>query len=76
MIDFIHYFFNPNCWNIFCNRIVKRGWQFFAKVNNVFDCEHNSGGLLGEHRFDASTGAFTGNEVNPAFYAPGAPRAG
>ncbi len=52
------------------------GWQFFAKVNNVFDREYNNGGLLGEHRFDASTGAFTGNEVTPAFYAPGAPRAG
>ncbi|PPC95292.1 MAG: TonB-dependent receptor [Methylotenera sp.] len=52
------------------------GWQFFAKVNNIFDREYNNGGLLGEHRFDASTGAFTGNEVTPAFYAPGAPRAG
>jgi outer membrane receptor protein involved in Fe transport len=52
------------------------GWQLFAKVNNVFDREYNNGGLLGEHRFDASTGAFTGNEVTPAFYAPGAPRAG
>lgn len=52
------------------------GWQLFARVNNIFDREYNNGGLLGEHRFDASTGAFTGNEVTPAFYAPGAPRAG
>lgn len=52
------------------------GWQFFAKVNNIFDREYNNGGLLGEHRFDAGSGAFTGNEVTPAFYAPGAPRAG
>jgi outer membrane receptor protein involved in Fe transport len=52
------------------------GWQVFAKVNNIFDREYNNGGLLGEHRFDASTGAFTGNEVTPAFFAPGAPRAG
>ena len=57
-------------------RFANSGWQFFAKVNNVFDREYNNGGLLGEHRFDASTGAFTGNEVTPAFYAPGAPRAG
>ncbi|MES2502625.1 MAG: TonB-dependent receptor [Pseudomonadota bacterium] len=57
-------------------RFGNSGWQFFAKVNNVFDREYNNGGLLGEHRFDASTGAFTGNEVTPAFYAPGAPRAG
>ena len=52
------------------------GWQVFAKVNNIFDREYNNGGLLGEHRFDASTGAFTGNQVTPAFFAPGAPRAG
>ena len=52
------------------------GWQLFAKLNNVFDNEYNNGGLLGEHRFNASTGAFNGNEFTPAFYAPGAPRAG
>lgn len=52
------------------------GWQLFARVNNIFDREYNNGGLLGEHRFDANTGAFTGNEVTPGFYAPGAPRAG
>ncbi len=57
-------------------RFGNSGWQFFAKVNNIFDREYNNGGLLGEHRFDAGTGAFTGNEVTPAFYAPGAPRAG
>lgn len=51
------------------------GWQLFAKVNNVFDTEYNNGGLLGEHRFDSTTGAFTGNEVATPFYAPGAPRA-
>ena len=52
------------------------GWQFFARLNNVFDREYNNGGLLGEHRFDASTGQFTGNESNTnAFFAPGAPRA-
>jgi outer membrane receptor protein involved in Fe transport len=53
------------------------GWQFFAKVNNIFDREYNNGGLLGEHRFDAGTGQFTGNESDTnAFFAPGAPRAG
>lgn len=52
------------------------GWQLFAKLNNVFDREYNNGGLLGEHRFDANTGQFTGEEVTPAFVAPGAPRAG
>lgn len=53
------------------------GWQFFAKLNNIFDREYSNGGLLGEHRFDAATGQFTGNESDTnAFYAPGAPRAG
>lgn len=53
------------------------GWQLFAKLNNIFDREYNNGGLLGEHRFDASTGQFTGNESDTnAFFAPGAPRAG
>lgn len=52
------------------------GWQLFAKLNNVFDKEYNNGGLLGEHRFDSTTGQFTGNEVLTPFFAPGAPRAG
>ncbi len=53
------------------------GWQLFAKVNNLFDKEYSSGGLLGQHSFDASTGLFTGNESDShAFYAVGAPRAG
>lgn len=52
------------------------GWQFFAKVNNIFDREYNNGGLLGEHRFDSTTGQFTGNESDSnAFFALGAPRA-
>ncbi len=53
------------------------GWQLFAKLNNIFDREYNNGGLLGEHRFDASNGQFTGVESDSnAFFAPGAPRAG
>jgi outer membrane receptor protein involved in Fe transport len=52
------------------------GWQLFAKLNNVFDKDYNNGGLLGEHRFDSTTGQFTGNEVLTPFFAPGAPRAG
>lgn len=52
------------------------GWQLFAKANNIFDREYSNGGLLGEHRFDAATGSFSGNEVNTPFFAPGAPRAG
>lgn len=58
-------------------RFGNSGWQFFAKASNIFDREYNNGGLLGEHRFDAGTGQFTGTESDTnAFYAPGAPRAG
>ena len=52
------------------------GWQAFAKASNIFDREYSNGGLLGEHRFDAASGQFTGNEVIQPFYALGAPRAG
>ncbi|MEO6118773.1 MAG: TonB-dependent receptor [Methylotenera sp.] len=56
---------------------INKNWQLFAKANNVFDREYNNGGLLGEHKFDATTGQFTGNESDTnAFFAPGAPRAG
>ncbi len=56
---------------------VNKNWQLFARLNNVFDREYNNGGLLGEHRFDAASGQFSGNESNTnAFFAPGAPRAG
>jgi outer membrane receptor protein involved in Fe transport len=55
---------------------INKNWQLFARLNNVFDREYSNGGLLGEHRFDASTGQFVGDETVTAFYAPGAPRAG
>lgn len=54
------------------------GWQLFAKVNNVFDREYYTSGLLGENVFDA-TGAFATDPDNGSkdtFLAPGAPRAG
>ena len=54
------------------------GWQLFAKVNNVFDRDYYTGGLLGANGFDAA-GAFangTNTVVSESFLAPGAPRAG
>ncbi len=55
-------------------------WQLFAKVNNVFDREYYTSGMLGENVFDmAAGGAFdatTGNWASETFLAPGAPRAG
>lgn len=52
------------------------GWQLFARVNNLFDRRYYSSAMLGEHRFNTTTGLFTGNESTDGFYAPGAPRAG
>ena len=53
------------------------GWQLFGKVNNVFDREYYSSGLLGENAFVGAnstfdTGAGSSKEL---FLAPGAPRA-
>ncbi len=54
-----------------------KGWQVFAKVNNVFDREYSSAGLLGASLFNPN-GTFNGDEDanRQTLYAPGAPRAG
>jgi outer membrane receptor protein involved in Fe transport len=52
------------------------GWELFGRVNNIFDKEYYSAGMLGETFFDAS-GAFQDGEDDRSFLvAPGAPRAG
>lgn len=53
------------------------GWQLFGKVNNVFDQEYSTGGLLGENSFTAagSTFATDAESSKELFVAPGAPRA-
>jgi outer membrane receptor protein involved in Fe transport len=57
-------------------KFVNSGWQAFARVNNIFDKEYYSAGMLGETFFDAS-GAFQGGDNDRSFLvAPGAPRAG
>jgi len=57
-------------------KFANSGWQVFAKVNNVFDREYYSGGLLGESFFTPD-GAFDGGDDHfQPLYAPGAPRAG
>ena len=54
----------------------KTGWELFGRVNNIFDKEYYSAGMLGETFFDAS-GAFQGGDDDRSFLvAPGAPRAG
>ena len=52
------------------------GWQAFAKVNNVFDTDFASGGMLGQTQFLTSGLYNTGAATNDRFLAPGAPRAG
>jgi outer membrane receptor protein involved in Fe transport len=52
------------------------GWQLFGRVNNLFDKEYFSAGLLGETFFNAQ-GVFQGGDDEAAFLvAPGAPLAG
>lgn len=52
------------------------GWQLFGRVNNLFDKEYYSAGMLGENFFDA-TGAFNNGDDEFSFLvAPGAPLAG
>ncbi|MCX7190613.1 MAG: TonB-dependent receptor [Methylotenera sp.] len=52
------------------------GWQLFAKVNNVFDRDYYTGGLLGTNGFTADGVFAAGTGANETFLAPGAPRAG
>lgn len=65
-------------------------WSVFARVNNVFDREYATAGMLGLSPFDMATGAFRtdgksargvvdntrSNAVGETFVAPGAPRTG
>ena len=47
--------------------------QLFGRVNNVFDRQYFSGGVLAENRF-AANGQFAGEEQGTTAFAPGAPR--
>jgi len=47
----------------------------FARVNNVFDREYNTAGVLGERRVNFD-GSITGEEVSTTAFGPGAPRIG
>jgi len=52
------------------------GWQLFGRVNNVFDKEYYSAGMLGETFFDEDGGGFTGEDESAFLVSPGAPLAG
>lgn len=51
------------------------GWTLLARVNNVFDRRHATGGLIGENAFDA-TGQLRAPDdwSDESFLAPGSPR--
>ncbi len=51
----------------------QRGWEFYAKVNNVFDRKYESFAALAGTAFSAA-GNYTGEEREAVFVAPGAPR--
>lgn len=68
-------------------KFANTGWQLFGKVNNLFDHEYYSSGLLGENSFNGVGGTNGGAGVGSSFsldaeskkelfLAPGAPRAG
>lgn len=53
------------------------GWELFAKINNVFDRDYSTAGILGQNPF--AGGRFAANPdswLRETAYAPGAPRAG
>lgn len=56
-------------------RFVDSGWELFAKVNNVFDKEYYTGGMLGETFFEADGTFMDGEDERSALVASGAPRA-
>lgn len=61
--------------------IGRSGWQLFAKVNNVFDTDYVSGGILGRNAFSLAGAQFDAGNASDdwskaKFVAPGAPRAG
>lgn len=57
-------------------KFANSGWQLFARVNNIFDREYYSAGMLGESFFTAD-GTFDGGDDHfQPLYSPGAPRAG
>jgi iron complex outermembrane recepter protein len=49
--------------------------EFFARINNVFDKDYESFGLLGEEPSEVDVPLFS-SFTNPRFLGPGAPRAG
>jgi len=56
---------------------VARNWEVFARLDNVFDTEYETGAILAENAFDANNQFQTDPDdwARETFFAPGAPRA-
>jgi outer membrane receptor protein involved in Fe transport len=52
------------------------GWQLFGRVNNIFDKEYYTAGMLGSTYFNANGTGFTGDSEDAFLVSPGAPLAG
>lgn len=64
--------------NLDANWEFRSGWSAFAKVNNVFDRDYATMGVLGTNAFNASGRSFNTNPdewVSEQFQSPGSPRA-
>lgn len=63
--------------NLDANWRFHSNWSAFAKVNNLFDRDYASMGILGENAFTGAGRTFdaTGNWVSEQFRAPGSPLA-
>ncbi|HNV88129.1 MAG TPA: TonB-dependent receptor [Methylotenera sp.] len=57
-------------------KFANSGWQAFARVNNVFDKEYYTAGMLGESFFTPDGTFDNGDDHFQPLYSPGAPRAG
>lgn len=65
--------------NLVATAQLGKGWQMFARMNNVFDKRYFTAGQLAENPFTAAGQGFNTNTAGwreETFYAPGAPRAG
>ena len=61
-------------------RFDNTGWQLFAKVNNLFDKDYATGGMVGGNMFGdpaigKSASEYYGDDHRTTFVSPGAPRA-
>jgi outer membrane receptor protein involved in Fe transport len=63
--------------NLDTNFNAGNGWKLFAKVNNIFDKQYYTSGMLGStHFIDGASREWSVENFGATFVSPGAPRAG